>query len=318
MKLIESSVEILPQEEGLLGAYKSIEKAGRVCYKSEDKICEGSAKKMVDFLISRKHHSPLEHGTVYLYFSYNSPVNDINYLKYTAIEMFYRKNPYSRVVNITKDHFNHDVYITTNCRVIVENNRQDDLQYWCEPIEHHIKRYTARFICSRSVSHELVRHRAMSFCQTSQRYCNYSLGKFNSEIQFVVPEWVKTRTFYVADCIDLLTKTSNNYILDEPTLIDTIRIHMLALDRAVCCWYDNLKQSEKDYMYLLSDECELKPQEARSVLPNDTQTEVIVTGYLDKDGWKNFFDLRCSTAAHPDIKVLADSLLLQFSELGIM
>ncbi len=205
-------------------------------------------------------------------------------------------------------------YVTLNCRHIVENNWVDDLQYWCEPTEHHIKRYTAKFICSRSISHELVRHRAMSFCQTSQRYVNYSLGKFNSEIQFVVPEWVKNRTFEVAKCIDPLTKTSNSYILDEPTLVDTIRIHMLALDRAVCYWYDNLKQNEKDYMYLLSDECGLKPQEARGVLPNDTQTEVIVTGYLDEDGWKHFFDLRCSTAAHPDIKVLADDLLLQFTE----
>ena len=97
MKLIESSVEILPQEESLLGVYKQIEIAARTCYKSEDKICEGSARKMVDFLISRGHLSPLEHGTVYLYFSYNSPVNDINYLKYTAIERFYRNNPYSRV-----------------------------------------------------------------------------------------------------------------------------------------------------------------------------------------------------------------------------
>lgn len=318
MKLIESSVEILPQEEGLLGAYKQIEIAARTCYKSEDKICEGSAKKMVDFLIKRGHNAPLEHGTIYLHFRYSSPIRDINYLEYTKIERFYRNNHYSRVVNITEDHFNHDVYITTNCRTIVENNRQDDLQYWCEPTEHHIKRYTARFICSRSVSHELVRHRAMSFCQTSQRYVNYSLGKFNSEIRFIVPEWVKNRTFEVAKCIDPLTNTSNNYILDEPTLIDTIRIHMLALDGAVCCWYDNLKQGEKDYMYLLSDECGLKPQEARSVLPNDTQTEVIVTGYLDKDGWKHFFDLRCSIAAHPDIRVLADSLKTQFNKLSII
>jgi thymidylate synthase (FAD) len=318
MKLIESSVEIIPQEEGLLGAYKQIEKAGRVCYKSEDRICEGSAKKMVDFLISRGHLSPLEHGTIYLHFKYNSPINDINYLKYTKIERFYRNNPYSRVVNITEDHFNHDVYITTNARVITEHNRQDDLQYWCEPTEYHIKRYTARFICSRSVSHELVRHRAMSFCQTSQRYVNYSLGKFNSEIQFVVPEWVKNRTFEVAKCINPLTKTSNSYILDEPTLIDTIRIHMLALDRAVCCWYENLKRSEEDYMYLLIDECGLKPQEARSVLPNDTQTEVIVTGYNDDDGWKNFFNLRRSTTAHPDIRILADDLHKQFIEKGII
>lgn len=66
MKLIESDVTIIPQDVGLEGIYKQIEIAGRVCYKSEDKICEGSAKKMVDFLVSRHHGSPLEHGTVYL------------------------------------------------------------------------------------------------------------------------------------------------------------------------------------------------------------------------------------------------------------
>jgi len=68
MKLIESSVEIIPQESGLEGIYKQIERAGRLCYKSEDKICEGSAEKMVENLIKRQHGSPLEHGTVYMTF----------------------------------------------------------------------------------------------------------------------------------------------------------------------------------------------------------------------------------------------------------
>lgn len=66
MRLIESSYEIIPQDAGLEGIYKQIEKAGRLCYKSEDKICEGSAEKMVSFLSNRGHGSPLEHGTVYL------------------------------------------------------------------------------------------------------------------------------------------------------------------------------------------------------------------------------------------------------------
>ena len=65
MKLIESSVDIIKQESGLIGAYKQIEIAGRTCYKSEDKIEQGSAKKM-DFLVKRGHGSPLEHGTIYL------------------------------------------------------------------------------------------------------------------------------------------------------------------------------------------------------------------------------------------------------------
>jgi thymidylate synthase (FAD) len=66
MKLIESSYVIVPQDPGLEGIYKQIEKAGRLCYKSEDKICEGSAIKMVDNLVKRGHGSPLEHGTVYM------------------------------------------------------------------------------------------------------------------------------------------------------------------------------------------------------------------------------------------------------------
>lgn len=276
MKLIESSVEILPQEEGLLGAYKQIEKAGRVCYKSEDKICEGSAKKMVDFLISRKHHSPLEHGTVYLHFRYNSPVNDINYLKYTAIEMFYRKNPYSRVVNITEDHFNHDVYITTNCRVIVENSRQDDLQYWCEPTEHHKRRVTIKTVCDRGVTHEWVRHRAESFCQESTRYCNYSKDKFNISVTFIQPNWIKEE-------------------------------HQLEFEED-CQVIENLyfKWLNKGYT----------PQFARYFLNTGVKTELVATAFIDD--WKHFFDLRCSPAAHPDIKVLADSLKTQFNKLGII
>lgn len=66
MRLIRSSFEVLPQAEGLEGMYKQIEIGARNCYKSEDKITEGSAEKMVEFLKNRCHYSPLEHGTVYL------------------------------------------------------------------------------------------------------------------------------------------------------------------------------------------------------------------------------------------------------------
>lgn len=66
MKLIKPSVEIIPQSKGLEGVYKQIEKAGRTCYKSEDKITEDSAKKFVDMLANNKHGAMLEHGTVYL------------------------------------------------------------------------------------------------------------------------------------------------------------------------------------------------------------------------------------------------------------
>ena len=82
-----------------------------------------------------------------------------------------------------------NVYISTNARVIQENNLHDLLKYLCSPTEYHEKRYCVKFVCSRAISHELVRHRKMSFIQESQRYVNYSKNKFNKEIKFIKPLW---------------------------------------------------------------------------------------------------------------------------------
>ena len=66
MRLIKSSFEILEQEPGIQGIYKQIERAGRTCYKSEDRITEDSAEKFVNMIKDRQHTAMLEHGTVYL------------------------------------------------------------------------------------------------------------------------------------------------------------------------------------------------------------------------------------------------------------
>lgn len=137
MKLIESSVQIIEEKD----PYKMIELAGRTCYKSEDKITENSAKEFVDRMIKLGHGAMLEHGTIYLTIA-KTAMN-------IGDPVFYIKNKYSKV--------NEDslfYYITTNMRVLVENNRLDDLQYQVEPTEHHEKRITAKFICDRGVSHE--------------------------------------------------------------------------------------------------------------------------------------------------------------------
>lgn len=154
MKLINSSVEIWEQEPGIEGILKQIERCGRVCYKSEDKITEGSAQKFVEMLIKRGHGAMLEQGTVYL-----------KVLHFSLTWMKYGHNKYS-MLNHSVDNY---TYITTNYRVIIENNWLDDLQYLCEPTEYHEKRITAHFVCDRGISHELVRHRVFSFAQESTR-----------------------------------------------------------------------------------------------------------------------------------------------------
>ena len=150
MKLIKPSFEIIEQEAGLEGVYKQIERVGRTCYKSEDKIAEGTAKPFVDRMINSKHLAMCEHGTIYL----NIPVR----LGTQATVERYFYNTYSRV---EEDKERHSFCVTTNLRVLVENDWTDDLCYLCNPTEYHVKRVTVKFTCDRGVSHEFVRHKIL-------------------------------------------------------------------------------------------------------------------------------------------------------------
>lgn len=289
MKLIESSVQIIEEKD----PYKMIELAGRTCYKSEDKITEDSAKEFVDRMIKLGHGAMLEHGTVYLKIDLHEPnhtiMPDMNVCLFrTNFVDKYIFNKYSKVNVIPRE----VAYITTNIRVLVENEWLDDLQYQCEPTEHHEKRITAKFICDRGVSHEFVRHRVFSFAQESQRYCNYNKDKFGNEITFIKPTWLDIPTgdytYWDGDWCDLnkmrIQLPSDNGIADN------------------FLWC--LNNAETQYRLLINKG--LKPQEARGILPNATKTELVMTGF--ESDWKHFFELRCSSKAHPDAKKLADEL----------
>lgn len=284
MKLIESSVQIIEEKD----PYKMIELAGRTCYKSEDKITENSAKEFVDRMIKLGHGAMLEHGTIYLTLDGEDPnLSKIQNNPYTKVNII----PYEV---LTEDNYtiSYKAYITTNLRVLVENNLKELLCYQVEPTEHHEKRITAKFICDRGVSHEFVRHRVFSFAQESQRYCNYNKDKFNNELTFIKPTWLDIPTgdytYWDGDWCD----------------IDNMKIQ-LPSDNGVA---DNflwcLNNAGMQYRLLINKG--LKPQEARGVLPNATKTELVMTGF--ESDWEHFFELRCSGAAHPDAKKLADEL----------
>ena len=277
MKLIKPSVEIIKQEKyDLLHVFKFIELAGRTCYKSENKITEDSASEFVDRMIKSGHGAMLEHGTIYL----TIPVSDIS----NPIIYKYILNSYSKIfIDFTNS------YITTNYRVLIENNWLDDLKYISEPYLFHTKRTTVKFICDRGVSHEFVRHRVFSFAQESTRYCNYSKDKFNNELTFIIPCWIK----------DL--EESNYYAYCE---------YHHSKNDASKRWFDSCMSSEFVYTNLIEEGW--KPQEARTILPNSLKTELIMTGF-DSD-WQNFFKLRCAPNAHPQAKELADMLKDKFNK----
>lgn len=130
---------------------------------------------------------------------------------------------------------------------------------------------SVRIICDRGVSHEIVRHRMASYTQESTRYCNYGKDQFGSEITVIKP-------FY----------------LDEST-------------PAYAAWKTACEAAEKAYFDMLDWGC--SPQEARAVLPNSLKTEIIMTANIRE--WRHFFKLRCSTAAHPQIREIAVPLLTE-------
>ena len=267
MKLVQQSAELWQQPEGEIGIYKQVEKAARLCYKSEDKITKDSYKRFIEMISSKGHLSPFEHGTVYL---------KVPFIISGDLRVkWYSNNPYSWVS--IPDDDTHTAYITTNYRVIKENGLEDDLEFLCEPTKYHHKRISVHITTSIGISRELNRHRCHSICEESTRYCNYSKDKFGNELTFIIPNWVNTH------CPNEENK--------GPKVADLE-------------WSEAMMNAEASYILLLQEGW--KPQQARSVLPLDTKTELIHTAF--EDDWEQFFKLRCSTAAHPMMQDLANKI----------
>lgn len=203
MILEKTSFEIL-STDSYEDMINRIERAGRVCYKSEGNIKEGSAETFIKGILKRGHESVIEHASI-----------------------------------------------------------------------------TARVICDRGVTHEIVRHRMASYSQESTRYCNYSNDKFDNQIRY----------------IDIAT--GFEYDLNNETDRKKYEI-----------WQKAMEDSEKHYFEML--ELGAKPQEARSVLPNSLKTEIIIT--MDIREWRHFFKLRAAAAAHPQMRELAKMMLKDFIE----
>jgi thymidylate synthase (FAD) len=140
---------------------------------------------------------------------------------------------------------------------------------------------TVRFVCDRGVTHELVRHRLCSFSQESTRYCNYGGG-----VTFIIPPWTDFK--------------EGEYNYGEYPDADAPSAQ----------WHSNMLVAESCYKELLRKGW--TPQQARSVLPNSTKTEIVVTANFRE--WHHIFSLRCDKAAHPQMRELMLPLLSEVKE----
>lgn len=290
MKLIKQSFEILEQTDySLKGIKQFIEKCGRVCYKSEDRITDSSYEKFVDMLINKDHARPLEFGTVHLLI----PESDF-------------KEAYASLAEIGLDncdwlqycYYQGSYYVTTNYRYYLDiiKSVPSIQKYFSETYsKYYPKRYTVHMILSRGVMDEFRTHVTLSHLAESTRYCAYNKDRFNNEVTFIIPNWV--------DSIKEGTYTKDH---EFPP--------MWGYDNWMDSeWFYAMCRAEETYLTMVREY--LVPQQAREVLPLSVKSELISCGF--GSAWCNFFYRRCAKDAHPMAREIATSLENKFKEMGL-
>ena len=269
MELIQPSVTMLPQTSTLEEILQRVEQVARISYGSEDKIEEKSYIPFCKMLLRRGHLSPFEQGTIYMII--DNP----------TIAKIFIDNPYSKTeVSRRKSDDAIVWYVTTNLRVLRDIGAfHDDLQV--DPIGKIVpydswfyKRVTFKIVTSIDISREFNRHRANSINEASTRYID------NSNVKICTSELMYSGTLH--------------NLLYNNTMEDTIEgWYLLANGIAELCYQKML-------------ELGASRQLARKVLTLGTTTTMYHTAFIDD--WIYFLDLRLADAAHPDIRVLAESI----------
>ncbi len=127
---------------------------------------------------------------------------------------------------------------------------------------------------SRALTHELVRHRHFSYSQLSQRYVD------ESEVAFVLPPEIGEDQ----EAFDLFKQSCERALADYRQLLARVE--------------DQVKDEPSATLRR-----KRARQTARSLLPNATETKIVVTG--NARAWRHFIELRASGGADTEIRILA-------------
>ncbi len=299
MKVLPPSWEIMEDLDAESPAIR-IERCGRLCYKSEDKISEESAPQFIRKIVKHGHNSVVEMAVVTLEIEVDIESQASRF--FAAQPKFFQiDRPEKKKLLITGSmRAFRELYIDHGKLKIVKAATEflagryplffEDLQprhgllpqQGIEvrkiPLEEVDRfspdlkakhRYIAvKLTVNRAVSHEIVRHRPCSFLQESQRYCRYSNEKFGSQVTFIKPMFFE--------------EGSPEY--EE--------------------WEKAMAETEKIYLELLKTST---PQAARTVLPNSCKTEIIV--YANLLEWLHILRLRTSKGADPSMREVMNPLL---------
>lgn len=304
MHLVKPSYEIWSDD---IPAAQRVERAARVCYKSEERITSTSADAFCRKLITQlKHESVLEHVSLGFFVSgsdyirlqcwpsraTNNPVTRAH-LRFTASDgrcvvsgnirawrdtLRLRNDVPAFVKALVRRHplFFADLAPDAE-RYLGEVPKYVNMYTQAELLEHATT--TVKFTVDRGVSHEIVRHRVAAHSQESTRYCNY--GK-TGNVTFVIPPW-----------LSILPGAYTAEVWSDPF-------------DPVVPWFTAMQAAEQTYLALLKSGW--SPQQARAVLPNSLKTELVMTATLRE--WRHVFALRTAGNAHPQMREVMCPLLV--------
>lgn len=122
MRIIKPDVEVISPLDGQ-EILKKIEQCGRVCYKSEDKITDGSAEKFVVNIIKRGHEAVLEHYSITLKFICDRGVS--HEIVRHRLASYCQES--TRYCNYSKDGFGNEITVIEPCFL---DKNSESYEYW--------------------------------------------------------------------------------------------------------------------------------------------------------------------------------------------
>lgn len=313
MKVIAPSVEIMRTGLGKnidILPEKFIEKVGRTCYKSEDKITEDSAAKFVGNLIKRGHEAMIEHWNLIFKTdeaTFNEFMSDwMTLLRGSNITLRERLRAYMHFTDYYREDGEYNYIISGNMRALRDYAKAcvDGFGMMPQYMWGMIRNYPLFFSEFKDYVPPIINNTLLIPVNVCDLADDERKIHQNVTVKFICDRGVSHEIVRhrVASFAQESTRYCN-YGQDKfDNGITVIRPSWCEKDSDLYHeWLHGCLYAEQSYMDLL--ELGATPQQARSVLPNSLKTEIIVT--MNLDGWEHFFGLRCDPAAHPDMQEVA-------------
>jgi len=132
MKIIKAGYEILDLPADAREIYRKIERAGRTCYKSEDKITDESAEKFVRAMVKNHHEAMLEHASMTVVFTVDRGIS--HELVRHRVASFAQES--TRYCNYSGDKFGNEITVIQPC---FWNPNMEDIIYNKDPEDKFVK-----------------------------------------------------------------------------------------------------------------------------------------------------------------------------------